>query len=99
MNRLFSVIFISPERNFYALDAVSMNLGNLGEWIRVSENNWFLWTHHNSITIAESLRNIVGLNNQYIVTRVTPQAAQGVATPWIWEWLNDKMQQEFHDHS
>lgn len=75
---------------------VDDKLGQLGDWIRVSYTNWFLWSDKTQGDIATALGPLrKSIDDQFIVFVVQAEAAHGFSAPWIWSWLNDKMQRQF----
>ena len=105
MTRLVSVVFwsnrlVGPTMSA-ELKRVEPNFSELGDWIRVSPSQWFLWTDASRETLLAKLRalRVDPLNDQLIVTAVQPESAQGTAPQWIWDWLNDKMARQFQGKS
>lgn len=89
-----SVLWLKPPTT-EDVAVFDMYSNELGDWIRFSPGQWFVWTN---IPVAEvTMRYRAHLPGfQLIVSEVTPTAANGAAPDWIWEWLNEKMKLQLH---
>lgn len=97
MRRLYSISITWHDASRANLIAVDTALGNLGDWIRFSGFQWFIYTDAQQQRISNEVLN-AGANAQFcVVAALTPEMAQGFAPPWIWSWLNDKMAKQISD--
>jgi hypothetical protein len=71
---------------------IEKGLGGLGDWIRFSPWQWFVFSSYTKERIGLEVRKGLQPADQVIVTVVQPEYGQGAAAQWIWEWLNDRMQ-------
>lgn len=95
VNRLYSISAnwgTVEAANWVPLDQALSAAGC--DWIRFSGMQWFVWTALPKAQIVQLARQHLLPYGQCIVTAIRPEAADGAAPEWIWNWLNDKMQQQ-----
>ncbi len=68
------------------------------DWLRFSASQWYYWTRKSTAEVVQIARSALQQGEQVVVTVVSLEAADGMAPNWIWEWLNDKMQQQHLGH-
>lgn len=98
MNKLYSVVLISPFGDPFT-EAVDLGLSEVGDWIRVCHNFWYCWTPQSAPQLRDLLvKNfVIEAQTQFVINAVSPQLANGRAAPWIWEWLNRRMQEQLQN--
>lgn len=95
MYKLYSISYFWSQ-NFPRPTVVEDKLNYTSkDWIRFSNSQWFVWTSTPKAQLVSELRTIVLDDEQFAVMALMPEAADGFAKPWIWEWINDKMNRQF----
>ena len=95
MHKLYSLSYFWSE-NYPRPAVVEAKLNMLSvDWIRFSNAQWFLWTSMPKQSLVNELQNMVLGNEQFAILGLQPEAPNGHAMPWIWDWLNDKMSRQY----
>lgn len=90
MAKLFSVS-VCPAASPVDPVRVESHLTTVGEWIRFNPWQWFLYSERSKVEIVEAARRGLQPNDHVLVTAIKAEVAAGWTAPWIWSWLNDKM--------
>lgn len=75
-------------------DDVEAELNRLGDWIRVNPLTWFLWTNRPTAEVGFTMRGVIHAGDSCVVVHVRPEAADGWAHGWMFDWLNRRMGEE-----
>ena len=97
MAKLYSISLLTQPLIGTHPAVIDSKLTTLGNWIRFSTHQWFIWTERSKANLYDEIAASIVNGDQFIVVSVAPHFAQGRAPQWIWEWLNDKMNQEMRN--
>lgn len=77
---------IDPARLERAFDSA-------GDWLRLNEFNWYLWTTERAVVLNQLLRPLVGSKGSVVILQIDTSADSerwGSAPQAVWDWINDK---------
>ena len=94
MTRLYSISFLPQPLIGTHPVVIDNKLGTMGDWIRFSTQQWFIWTDRSKANVQAEITASIVSGDQVIVVAIAPEFAQGAAPQWIWNWLNDKMNKQ-----
>jgi len=94
-NRLYTVSLLWNDAKWQP-EKVDAGLSDIGDWVRFNAFTWFVWTGKSKEEIFKSIAESTGGGFEGVIMAVQPESAVGFAKTWIWDWLNDKMQKQFH---
>lgn len=69
---------------------------SLGDWLRLNEANWYLWTDQRAVIVNQALQPLVGPKGSIVILQIdtSPESERwGFAPREVWDWLNDKRDQ------
>jgi hypothetical protein len=64
-----------------------------GDWLRLNEFNWYLWTTENAVNLTALFQPHVGENGAVVILQIDTSADSqrwGSAPKGVWDWINDK---------
>jgi len=64
-----------------------------GDWLRLNEFNWYLWTAERAVGLNQLLRPLVGPKGSIVILQIdtSPDSDRwGSAPRAVWDWINDK---------
>jgi hypothetical protein len=66
---------------------------SLGDWLRLNEANWYLWTSERAVIVNRALQPVIGDRGSIVILQIdtSPDSERwGFAPQPVWDWLNDK---------
>ncbi len=96
MERLYSISFLFSVPALGQVDRVDKVMGSLGDWVRFSPLQWYLYSSHSKQEIVTAVETVILPEDQFILSVVQSEVSLGRAMPWVWTWINDKMVKMVH---
>lgn len=62
----------------------------VGDWMRFSAWTWIVASQYNPTQIRDTLRVAMKPNDHFLILEVNVTGTDGIAQPWIWEWLRTR---------
>ncbi|RLP25292.1 hypothetical protein D8676_12695 [Mesorhizobium sp. YM1C-6-2] len=63
------------------------------DWIRFHAWTWLLWTEKSPDQITNTIRLRLKPEDHLLVMPIAPDAYEGWALPWVWDWIRPKMEE------
>jgi hypothetical protein len=89
--RLFH-IGIRPE-GYVDWGRVEKTLDDAGEWLRLNEFNWYVWTTERAAILNQRLQPLIGPKGSILILQIDTSADSdrwGFAPRAVWDWITDK---------
>jgi hypothetical protein len=64
-----------------------------GDWLRLNQFNWYVWTKQSAVHLTKLLEPLVGPNGSLVIMQIDTSADSdrwGFAPRAVWDWINDK---------
>ena len=64
-----------------------------GDWLRLNEFNWYLWTAERAVVLTRLFQPLVGPTGSVVILQIdtSPDSDRwGSAPQAVWDWINDK---------
>ena len=77
-------------------DRLESVLDSMGDWLRLNESNWYLWTAVRAVILNQALQPLIGPNSSIVILQIDTSADSdrwGFAPREVWDWINDKRDQ------
>lgn len=84
---LVTLQWIETAQNPEMIDA---QLRQYGDWIRWNGWTWFVSTNYAPAVLRMALMSKLTTSDFVIVSELTPQAIEGWAPNWVWDWFNSR---------
>ena len=71
-------------------------LGSIGDWLRLNESNWYVWTTERAVILNQALQPLIGPKGSIVILQIdtSPESERwGFAPKEVWDWINDKRDQ------
>lgn len=86
------VIRISDPSTVLAKSAkIEAAINPLGDWLRFSSTNWFIYSDKPSIEIYRALTAVLTKDDSEIVMKADPSDYSGWSAKWVDDWLKAKV--------
>lgn len=77
-------------------EALERAFDTAGDWLRLNEFNWYVWTRQSAVHLTALLQPLVGPNSSIVILQIDTSANSdrwGLAPRAVWDWINDKRDQ------
>jgi hypothetical protein len=77
-------------------DGLEKEFDGAGDWLRLNEFNWYIWTTERAAILNQRLQPLVGPKGSVVILQIDTSADSdrwGSAPRAVWDWINDKRDQ------
>ena len=74
--------------------ALERAFDSAGDWLRLNEFNWYVWTTSSAVHLNSLVQPLVGPKGSVVILRIDTSPDRdrwGSAPSAVWEWINDKL--------